>query len=196
MEQIKARVDALVQKLNDLSADVRLEAIGELGTIDKEHALPALHWAIQNELDEKVRNAARDAYQRLARAPDPPPRNAAAATVDKTRKIDRPRVKAVQLEEGAPNPMGMISLYIGLVVFAALVVERIVISGQDPNSPPAFFLYWRLFAGALSVPGLGLGIVGLTKKREKHLRAIGGTVINAVIVVIYFFTILLPMFRH
>jgi hypothetical protein len=195
MGEIKARVDALIEKLGDLSADVRLEAIDELGTIDKEHAMPALHWAIQNELDDNVRNAARDAYQRLSRAPDPAPKEADAATVDKTRKIDRPRVKAVQLEEGAPNPAGMISFYIGLGVFAALVVERIVISGQDPRHPPVFFLYWRLIAGALSVLGLGLGILGVTKKGEQHLRAIGGTVINAIIVVIYFFAVLLPLFR-
>ena len=195
MGEIKARVDALIEKLRDLSADVRLEAIDELGNIDKEHALPALHWAIQNELDDKVRNAARDAYQRLSRAPDPAPKEADAATVDKTRKIDRPRVKAVQLEEGAPNPMGTVSLYIGLGVAAALVIEIIVRSGQDPTNPPAFFLYWRLFVGALSVLGLGLGIIGVTKKGEQHLRAIGGTAINGLIVVIYFFTVLLPLFR-
>ena len=196
MPETKARVDALIEKLGDLSVDVRLEAIDELSNIDKEHALPALHWAIQNELDDNVRNAARDAYQRLSRAPDPAPAEADATTADKTRKIDRPRVKAVQLEEGAPNPMGMASFYIGFGVFAALIIEIIVRSGQDPTNPPAFFLYWRLLAGALSVVGLGLGIVGVTKKGEKHLRAITGMVLNAIIVVIYFFAILLPLFRE
>ena len=41
MPETKARVDALIEKLGDLSADVRLEAIEELGNVDKDHALPA-----------------------------------------------------------------------------------------------------------------------------------------------------------
>ena len=65
MGETRARVDALIAKLGDVSDEVRLEAIEELSTIDKEHALPALHWAIQNEMDETVRNVARDAYHQI-----------------------------------------------------------------------------------------------------------------------------------
>ena len=124
------------------------------------------------------------------------PSGANAATADKTRQIDRPRVKAVELEEGTLNPMGMASFYIGLGVAVLLVVEVIVRSGQNPVNPPPFFLYWRLLAGALSVPGLGLGIIGTTKKGYKHLRAVTGVAINGLIVIVYFFTVLLPLFRH
>jgi len=191
MGEIKAQVDALIVKLSDISDQVRLEAIDELSTIDKEHALPALHWAIQNEFDENVRNAARDAYQKLSRAKEAEK----PAAEDKTRAADRPKVKAVVVEEGIANPAGQLAFKLGVGVAVALVVWVFIQSGQDPGKVPAWITWWLRVAGAFSLPGLVLGIIGLTKKGERHIPAIAGTVLNGFIVIIYVFLVLLPWFR-
>jgi len=91
MEETKARVDALIVKLGDLSPEVRLDAIKELSSIDKEHALPALHWAIQNELEDHVRNAARDAYQKLSQLAEAPAK-------------EKPAPAAAEAPEPGPAP--------------------------------------------------------------------------------------------
>ena len=194
MGEIKARVDSLVVKLNDISDQVRLEAINELSTIDREHALPALHWAIQNELDENVRNAARDAYQKLSRAKQAEKTKETVAE-DKTRAADRPTVRAVTVEEGAENPAGSLSFKLGVVVAVALVVWVFIQSGQDPGDVPGWITWWLRIAGALSLPGLVLGIIGTAKKGERHIPAIAGTVLNGFIVIIYVFGVLLPWIR-
>jgi len=194
MGEIKARVDALVVKLNDISDQVRLEAISELSTIDREHALPALHWAIQNELDEDVRNAARDAYQKLSRAKLAEKTKEAAAN-DKTRAADRPTVRAVTVEEGTENPSGSLSFKLGVVVAVALVIWVFIQSGQDPDDVPGWMTWWLRIAGALSIPGLVFGIIGAAKKGERHIPAIAGTVLNGFIVIVYVFGVLLPWIR-
>jgi hypothetical protein len=195
MGETKARVDALIERLSDVSDQVRLEAIDELSTIDTEHALPALHWAIQNELDERVRNAARDAYQKLSRVKQAEKVQQAAAE-DKTRAADRPKVKAVTVEEGAENPAGSLSFKLGVLVAVALVVWVFIQSGQDPGRVPAWITWWLRIAGALSLPGLVLGIIGVAKKGERHIPAIAGTVLNSFIVIVYVFAVLLPWIRH
>jgi hypothetical protein len=195
MGEIRARVDALIEKLSDDSDQIRLEAIDELSTIDKEHALPALHWAIQNELDERVRNAARDAYQKLSRAKQAEKVKEAVAE-DKTRAADRPKVKAVTVEEGAENPAGSLSFKIGVGVAIALVVWVFIQSGQDPGKVPAWITWWLRIAGAIAYPGLALGVIGLAKKGERHIPAIAGTVLNAFIAIIYIFLVLLPWIRR
>ncbi len=195
MGEIKARVDVLVEKLRDVAVEVRLEAIEELSAIDKEHALPALHWAIENELDEDVRNAARDAYQSLSKLEEAPPEEVDTATADKTRKLDRPKVKAVTLEEGAPNPAGRVSLKIGFGVAIVLIVWVFLQSGQDPGNVPPLFIWWPRVVGAISLLGLVLGIVGITMREEKHVPAIIGTVVNGLIFVIYISAILLPWLK-
>jgi len=194
MPQVKARVDALIQQLRDLSPEVRLEAIEELATIDREHALPALHWAIQNELDDTVRNVARDAYQKLYAQNKAAAQNGGATqSVDKTRAAYRPKVKAVVMEEGAPNPAGQLSFYMGFGILGLMFIWMLLSFGHDQTNLPGIFIYWRLGVGALAIPGLGLGILGLIKKGEKHVRAIAGTVINGILVLIYFFRVILPL---
>jgi len=195
MPETKARVDALIEKLGDLSPEVRLEAIEELSTIDRVHALPALHWAIQNELDEGVRNAARDAYQKLYKPANAAEENAeAAAPADKTRRIDRPKVKAVTIEEGVPNPLGRVSFYIAALIVIAYMVLMIIESGQDPANVPAGFHYCRLVIGALSVPGLGLGILALTKRGSQHLGAWVGTVVNGIVFLVFVLRVIIRLF--
>jgi len=192
MGETQARVDALIVKLDDVSEEVRLEAIEELSTIDKEHALPALHWAIQNEMDETVRNAARDAYQRLSRAGHAASNEAATEAVDKTRMANRPKVKAVVLEEGAANPAGDFSLRIALLAIVALMMWALIELGQG-GKRGALLVWWLRIASGISIPGLALGIIGVSTRGEKHLPAIAGTVINALLVIVFFFTVVLPL---
>ncbi len=194
MGETQARVDALIAKLGDVSEQVRLDAIEELSTIDKEHALPALHWAIQNEMDEEVRNAARDAYQRLSRADQAGSNEAVAEGTDKTRMLHRPKVKAVVLEEGAANPAGGFSLSIGLVAVAGLVVWGLIGLGQGGETG-TFLVWWLRIASGISIPGLVLGIIGVATKREKHLTAIAGTVLNALLVILFLVRVVLPLIR-
>lgn len=196
MEETKARVDALIVKLEDLSPEVRLDAVKELSTIDKEHALPALHWAIQNELDERVRNAARDAYQSLSQLAEAQPKKepAPAAAADKTREIEHPKVKPVVLEEGLPNLLGRISFYVAAAVLILYLSVRFVESGQDPDNIPAIFHYSRVGIAAMSIPGLGLGILGLIRRGYKHLPAYVGTVLNGIIFLLFFLSVVLGVF--
>lgn len=192
MVEIQARVDALITKLGDVSDEVRLDAIKELSTIDREHALPALHWAIQNEMDDTVRNAARDAYQRLSREKQS---EAAAAPVeggDKTRMVDRPKVKAVVMEEGAANPAGDFSLRIALLAVVALMMWALFDLGQGGQRRP-LLVWWLRIASGISIPSLVLGIIGMSKKGEKHIPAIAGTIISALIVILFFFRVVLPL---
>jgi hypothetical protein len=194
MADTKARVDELVQQLSDISPEVRLRAIEGLGAVDKDHALPALHWAIQNELDDDVRNAARDAYQRLSRAAFQEQQKAKATSGDKTRDMERPRVKAVTMEEGAANPYGRISFYTAAAIIILYLVAMIIETGQDPRHVPAVFRYMRLGLEALSIPGLGLGVLGLTRKRAKMIAAYIGTTINAIIFLVFFLKRILALF--
>lgn len=194
MPKTKAKVDELIQQLRDLSPEVRLDAISQLTAIDRVHALPALHWAIQNELDDDVRNTARDAYQKLYKqqaASGGGQGNGPAS--DKTRNAQRSKVKAVVLEEGAPNPAGTLSFYIGLGVITAFFILMLLTSGLHPNKWPPVYIYWPVVAGALSAVGLGLGIIGWIRKEERHLGAVTGTVLNGLVVLIYFFKVVLPM---
>ena len=191
MEETKARVDALILKLNDLSPEIRLEAIKELSTIDKQHALPALHWAIQNELDDAVRNAARDAYQTLSQLNEAPPDKSPSATADKTREIEHPKVKAVVLEEGLPNSLGRLSLYFATAVIILYIAVIIIESGQDQTNIPVFFKRCRVVIPALSIPGLVLGILALTKRGYKHFFAYIGMVTNAIIFLLFSLKVLL-----
>jgi hypothetical protein len=196
MGEVKARVDALIVKLGDLDSGVRLAAIEELGTIDKQHALPALHWAIQNELDESVRNAARDAYQKLSRAKAVEARASANNKPgDKTRMTDRPKVRAVVVEEGAFNPFGSLSFKIGLIVIALMIVWVLLDAGQYGEDTP-FLIWWFRIVGAASFLGLALGIIGANMKGEHHIPAIIGIVFNGFVVLIFFLTVLLPMIRR
>lgn len=190
MAATKARVDELIAKLNDLSPEVRLEAINELGTIDKEHALPALHWAIQNEADEKVRNAARDAYQKLSVRAQQEQRKAKASTGDKTRDMERPHIQAVTMEEGRPNPFGRYSLYVAATMIVLYLGVMFISSGQDQANLPAIFRYADLGIGALSVPGLGLGILGLTRRGAKLIAAYAGTIMNGIAFLLFFLKVI------
>jgi hypothetical protein len=194
MGETQARVDALIAKLGDVDQQVRLEAIEELGTIDKEHALPALHWAIQNEMDETVRNAARDVYQRLSQVNREVSNNEVDEGGDKTRMLSRPKVKAVVVEEGAPNPAGDLSLRISLVGIVALMVWLLVELGQAGRRGPVL-IWWLRIACGISVPGLVLGIVGMATRGERHLPAIAGTVLNGLLLILFFFTVVLPLIR-
>lgn len=191
MAETKARVDELIGKLNDLSPEVRLEAIRELGTIDKEHALPALHWAIQNEADEKVRNAARDAYQKLSVLAQQEQQKAKASTGDKTRNMERPHIQAVTMEEGRPNPLGRYSLYVTATMVVLYLGVMFIESGQDTTDIPAIFRYCRVIIGALSIPGLGLGVLGLTRKGCKLIAAYAGTIINGIAFLLFFLSVIL-----
>jgi hypothetical protein len=195
MGEVKARVDALIEQLNDLDDGVRLAAIQELSTIDKEHALPALHWAIQNELDENVRNAARDAYQKLSRmaTADDNRGNPGGAT-DKTRSVDHPKVRAVVVEEGAFNPWGSLSFKIGLFVLAFLFIWVLLDTGQW-GEKTTFLVWWLRVVGGASFLGLALGIIGLSMRGEQHIPAIMGIVGNGFVVLIFFFRVLLPVIR-
>jgi hypothetical protein len=198
MGEVKARVDALIVKLGDLDAGVRLAAIQELSTIDKQHALPALHWAIQNELDESVRNAARDAYQKLSRAKAAEVRISNASgnkSQDKTRSADRPKVRAVVVEEGAFNPFGSLSFKIGLIVVALMIVWVALDAGQYGEDTP-FLIWWFRIVGAASFLGLVLGIVGVNMRGEHHIPAIIGIVFNGFVVLVFFLTVLLPVIRR
>jgi hypothetical protein len=190
MAETKARVDELVGKLSDLSPEVRLEAIKELGTIDKEHALPALHWAIQNEADESVRNAARDAYQKLSVLARQEQQKAKASTGDKTRNMERPHIQAVTMEEGRPNPLGRYSLYVVATMIVLYLGVMFISSGQDQENLPAIFRYADLGISALSVPGLGLGILGLTRKGRKVIAAYFGTIMNGIAFLLFFLNVI------
>jgi hypothetical protein len=196
MPEVNARVDALIEKLGDLSPQVRLEAIQELSTVDRQHALPALHWAIQNEPDESVRNAARDAYQKLYRPNNATNAKAASAApaADKTRRLDHATVKPVTLDEGAPNPLGRVSFYTAALVIICHMVLMIVQSGQDPGRIPAGFSYCRLLINLLSIPGLGLGILALTKHGYQRLAAWVGTVVNGIVFVVFFLRVIVRLF--
>jgi len=197
MGEVKARVDALIVKLSDLDSGVRLAAIEELSTIDREHALPALHWAIQNELDESVRNAARDVYQKLSRVKAAQAKAANANNAkagDKTRMTDRPKVKVVVVEEGAFNPCGTLSFKIAVIVVPLLIVWVLLDAGRI-GEQSTFLDWWLWITGGLSVPGLALGIIGVSMRGERHIPAIMGIVVNGIVFLVYAARVLLPLIR-
>ncbi|MBN1919501.1 MAG: HEAT repeat domain-containing protein [Verrucomicrobia bacterium] len=195
MGEIKARVDALIVRLGDLDNGVRLAAIEELSTLDKDHALPALHWAIENELDDAVRNAARDAYQKLSRIKAIETRAANGKAGDRTRSIDRPKVRAVVMEEGAFNPWGSLSFKVGLIAVALLAVWVLLDAGQYGDKTP-FLTWWFRIVGGVAFLGLALGIVGVNMRGEHHIPAIIGIVFNGFVVLIFFASVIVPLIRR
>lgn len=194
MGEVKARVDALIVQLGDLDAGVRLAAIEELSTLDKDHALPALHWAIQNELEESVRNVARDAYQKLSRikAAETRAGNPNSKSNDKTRMTDRPKVKAVVVEEGAFNACGSLSFKITFLEVPLLLLWVLLDAGRI-GEKTTFLNWWLRIVGGLSFPGLALGIIGVGMRGERHIPAMIGIVVNGIIFLIYALAVLRPL---
>jgi hypothetical protein len=62
MEQ---RITRLIRNLKTLDVDLKKQSIDELATLGNEHAEAALHWAMQNDLDEEIQQYARAAYEKL-----------------------------------------------------------------------------------------------------------------------------------
>lgn len=95
------------------------------------------------------------------------------------------------MEEGTPNPLGRYSLYVAATVIILYLGVRIIESGQDPTNVPAIFRYCRVVIGSLSIPGLGLGILGLTRRGAKLIAAYFGTIINGIGFVLFFLSVIL-----
>lgn len=62
---MEERITKLIRNLKTLDVDLKKQSIDELATLRNEHAEAALHWAMQNDLDEEIRRYASAAYEKL-----------------------------------------------------------------------------------------------------------------------------------
>ena len=62
---MEERITQLIRNLKTLDVDLKKQSIDELATFGNEHAEAAIHWAMQNDLDEEVQQHARVAYEKL-----------------------------------------------------------------------------------------------------------------------------------
>ena len=62
---MEERITQLIRNLKTLDVDLKKQSIDELATFGNEHAEAAIHWAMQNDLDEEIQQYARSAYEKL-----------------------------------------------------------------------------------------------------------------------------------
>jgi len=59
------RIDQLIQNLKTLDVDLKKRTIDELATLDGKPVETALHWAMNYDIDQEIRDYARAAYEKI-----------------------------------------------------------------------------------------------------------------------------------
>ena len=180
------KIDRLITELRDSDSEIRRRALDELSEVDdKKHVVPAIHWTMLNDIDDEIREYAREIYLKIGEQQ----KTAAAVVAEeapakKTEAVEEERRVHIRPALGWPNPWGTWSVHFSLFSIGLIIVT--LLWGIAYGAAKPDFLQILEYVGlGLTVPGIFLGIMGLVLAgKRKKTTPIAGLILNGIILLI------------
>ena len=180
------KVDKLITDLRNDDVDVRREALDELSKLeDRKYAIPAIHWTMLNDVDNGIREYAREIYLRIGKQEKAGVETAADETSAREAEPAKEE-KRVHLKPtmGWPNPFGTWSIHFSLLSITLIIVSSLIQLPFGSEEIP-FLIMLQYIGLGCTIPGLFLAVIGLVRARErKKSTPVWGLILNGSIIVI------------
>ncbi len=180
------KIDKLITDLRDSNPDVRREALDELSKLeDRKHAIPAIHWTMLNDVDDGIREYAREIYLRIGKQEKAKVKTGEEELSGREAKPGKEE-RRVHLKPtmGWPNPFGTWSIHFSLMSIT-LIIASSLIQILVGNEEIPFLIMLHYIGLGCTIPGLLLGIIGLVRARErKKSTPVWGLILNGSIILI------------